>query len=85
MEHATTNYAGSHGPQIYKYRVPARPGSVQAHKRFKAELHNLTAAKDGSIMPFFIGARDHFSFTKARDSPDVMQANSRWLTDAFLV
>ncbi|MDR7278219.1 elongation factor Tu [Catenuloplanes atrovinosus] len=51
--------------QVARGQVVAVPGSVRAHRRFRAELYALTAAEGGRHTPFLANYRPQFYFRTA--------------------
>ncbi|WP_033341245.1 elongation factor Tu [Catenuloplanes japonicus] len=51
--------------QVSRGQVVAVPGSVRAHRRFRAELYALTAAEGGRHTPFLANYRPQFYFRTA--------------------
>ena len=51
--------------QVSRGQVVARPGSVRAHRLFRAELYALTAAEGGRHTPFLANYRPQFYFRTA--------------------
>ncbi|HZN75998.1 MAG TPA: elongation factor Tu [Micromonosporaceae bacterium] len=48
--------------QVQRGQVVCQPGSLTAHRRFRAQLYALTAAEGGRHTPFFANYRPQFFF-----------------------
>ncbi len=53
---------GTKREEVERGQVCAKPGSINPHKKFKAEVYILTKEEGGRHTPFFKGYRPQFYF-----------------------